>query len=257
MATQGIVPVLTVYSTFLQRGFDQIIHDVGIQKLHVVFAMDRAGLVGADGPTHHGAFDLTYLRLVPGMVIMAPKDESELRDMLYTAVNYKEGPIAIRYPRGSALGVELKEGFDAIEIGKAEKLREGDDAALLAAGSMVQYALKAAEKLAADGIICEVINMRFIKPLDTGMLDYIAGKHPKIVTLEENTLVGGFGSAVLEYFNDKNYKNDILRMGLPDNFVEHGTQKELHHILKIDPEGIVERVKSFCRNNSLNQEITI
>ncbi len=257
MATQGVVPVVTVYSTFLQRGFDQIVHDVGIQKLHVVFAMDRAGLVGADGPTHHGAFDLTYLRLVPGIVIMAPKDESELRDMLYTAVNYKEGPVALRYPRGSALGVELKAGFDIIEIGKAEKLREGDDVALLAVGSMVEYALKAAEKLAAEGIVCEVINMRFIKPLDERMLDYVAGKHPKIVTLEENTLVGGFGSAVLEYFNQNNYKNDILRMGLPDEFVEHGTQKELHHILKIDPEGIVERVKSFCRNKSLNREITI
>ena len=257
MATQGVVPVVTVYSTFLQRAFDQIVHDVGIQKLHVVFAMDRAGLVGADGPTHHGAFDLTYLRLVPGMVIMAPKDESELRDMLYTAVNHKEGPVALRYPRGSALGVDLKDGFDMIEIGKAEKLREGDDVALLAVGSMVEYALKAAEKLAADGIVCEVINMRFIKPLDEDMLDYISGKHPKIVTLEENTLVGGFGSAVLEYFSSKNYKNDILRMGLPDHFVEHGTQKELHHILKIDPEGIVERVKFFCRNKSLNQEITI
>jgi 1-deoxy-D-xylulose-5-phosphate synthase len=197
MATQGVVPVVTVYSTFLQRGFDQIVHDVGIQKLHVVFAMDRAGLVGADGPTHHGAFDLTYLRLVPGIVIMAPKDEAELRDMLYTAVNYKEGPVALRYPRGSALGVELKDGFDMIEIGKAEKLREGDDVALLAVGSMVEYALKAAEKLAADGIVCEVINMRFIKPLDGAMLNYVAGKHPKIVTLEENTLIGGFGSAVL------------------------------------------------------------
>ncbi len=257
LATQGIVPVVTVYSTFLQRGFDQIVHDVGIQKLHVVFAMDRAGLVGADGPTHHGAFDLTYLRLVPGMVIMAPKDESELRDMLYTAVNHKEGPIALRYPRGSALGVELKNGFDNIEIGKAEKLSEGDDVALLAVGSMVEYAQKAAEQLAAEGVVCEVINMRFIKPLDTRMLDYIAGKHPKIVTLEESTLIGGFGSAVLEYFNDKNYKNDILRMGIPDHFVEHGTQKELHHILKIDPEGIIERVKIFCRHRSLNQEITI
>ena len=257
LATQGIVPVVSIYSTFLQRGFDQIVHDVGIQKLHVVFAMDRAGLVGADGPTHHGAFDMTYLRLIPGIVIMAPKDESELRDMLYSAVNYKEGPIALRYPRGSALGVELKDGFDIIEIGKAEKLREGDDVALLAVGSMVEYSLKAAEKLASEGIVCEVINMRFIKPLDKKMLDYIAGKHPKIVTLEENTLIGGFGSAVLEYFNEKNYKNDILRLGLPDHFVEHGTQKELHHILKIDPEGIIERVKIFCKNRSINQEITI
>ncbi len=257
LATQGIIPVVTVYSTFLQRAFDQIIHDVGIQKLHVVFALDRAGLVGADGPTHHGAFDLTYLRLVPGMVIMAPKDESELRDMLYTAVNYKDGPIALRYPRGSAVGVEMKDHFDMIQIGKAEKLREGDDVVLLAIGSMVNYSLKAAEKLASEGIVCEVVNMRFVKPLDTILLDYIAGKHPKIVTLEESTLMGGFGSAVIEYFNGKNYKNDILRMGLPDNFIEHGTQKELHHLLKIDPEGIVERVKIFCKNKSISREITL
>jgi len=257
LATQGIIPVVTVYSTFLQRAFDQIIHDVGIQKLHVVFAMDRAGLVGADGPTHHGAYDLTYLRLVPGMVIMAPKDESELRDMLYTAVQYKGGPIALRYPRGSAIGVEMKKGFDELPIGKAEKLIPGDDAALLAVGAMVNYALKASQKLASEGVNCEVVNMRFIKPLDTGMLDYIAAKHSKIVTLEESTLVGGFGSAVLEYFNEKNYKNDILRMGLPDHFVEHGTQKELHHLLKIDPEGIVERVTIFCKNTNINKEIPI
>ena len=234
----------------------RLLHDVGIQKLHVVFAMDRAGLVGADGPTHHGAFDLTYLRLIPGMVIMAPKDEAELRDMLYTAVNYKGGPIALRYPRGSAIGVEMRTWFEEIPIGKAEKLREGDDVALLAVGSMVDYSLKAAEKLASDGIISEVVNMRFIKPLDTDMLDYIAGKHPKIVTLEESTLVGGFGSAVLEYFNEKNYKNDVLRMGIPDKFVDHGTQKELHHLLKIDPESIVERVKIFCKK-SISREITL
>lgn len=256
LATQGIIPVVTVYSTFLQRGFDQIVHDVGIQKLHVVFAMDRAGLVGADGPTHHGAFDLTYLRLVPGMVIMAPKDESELRDMLYTAINYKGGPIAMRYPRGSAIGVQMKAGFDEIPIGKAEKLKVGDDAALLAVGSMVNYSLKAAEKLASEEIICDVINMRFIKPLDTDMLDHVAGKHSKIVTLEESSLVGGFGSSVLEYFNEKNYKNDILRIGIPDHFIEHGTQKELHQLLKMDPESIVERVKIFCKNKSVKREIT-
>ncbi len=166
LATQGIIPVVAIYSTFLQRAFDQIIHDVSLQKLHVVFVLDRAGLVGADGPTHHGAFDLSYLRLIPNMVIMAPKDESELRDMLYTAVSYKNGPIAIRYPRGSVLGVQLKEGFDNIEIGKAEKLREGIDIALLAVGSMVDYALKAAKNLETENISCEVVNMRFIKPLD-------------------------------------------------------------------------------------------
>jgi 1-deoxy-D-xylulose-5-phosphate synthase len=257
LATQGIIPVVAIYSTFLQRAFDQIIHDVSLQHLHVVFVLDRAGLVGADGPTHHGAFDLSYLRLIPGMVLMAPKDESELRDMLYTAVSYKKGPIALRYPRGSALGVQLKHGFDLIEIGKSERLKKGDDVALLAVGSMVYYSLKASEKLEALGIHCEIINMRFIKPLDYEMLDDVASRQNKIVTLEESTLVGGFGSGVLEYFAEKNYKNDILRIGLPDNFVDHGTQKELHHLLEIEPDGIVKKIRSFSGKKTVNHDIAV
>jgi 1-deoxy-D-xylulose-5-phosphate synthase len=257
LATQNIIPVVAIYSSFLQRGFDQIIHDVALQHLHVVFVLDRAGLVGADGPTHHGAFDLTYLRLIPGMVIMAPKDESELRDMLFTATEYKDGPIALRYPRGSALGVPLKKGFDVIEIGKSEKLREGDDVALLAVGSMVDYSNKAADKLKEQGISCEIINMRFVKPLDTEMLDEIAKRHSKIVTLEESTLLGGFGSAVLEYFSEKNYKNDILRIGLPDHFIDHGTQAELHKQIEIDPEAIASKVKVFCESKSIGHEVTL
>lgn len=257
LATQGVIPVVAVYSTFLQRAFDQIIHDVGIQKLHVVFVLDRAGLVGADGPTHHGTFDLTYLRLVPGMVIMAPKDESELRDMLYTAVNYKEGPIALRYPRGSALGVKVKDGFDVIEIGRSERLEKGEDVALLAVGSMVEYSIKAAKLLAKDGIHSEIINMRFIKPLDLEMLDDVAARHSKIVTLEENSLIGGFGSGILEYFNEKNYKNDILRIGLPDRFINHGSQSELHNLLEIDPDGIAKKVKAFCKNQNIKQKVAV
>jgi 1-deoxy-D-xylulose-5-phosphate synthase len=248
LATQNIIPVVAIYSTFLQRAFDQIIHDVALQKLHVIFVLDRAGLVGADGPTHHGAFDLSYLRLIPGMVIMAPKDESELRDMLFTAVEYKNGPIALRYPRGSALGVKLKDGFDLLPVGKSEQIKKGSDVALLAVGSMVAYSLKTAEKLEAEGIECEVINMRFIKPIDDSRLDDIAERFSKIVTLEENTLVGGFGSSVLEYFSEKNYKNDILRIGLPDKFVDHGTQEELHNSLGIDPENIVKKIKLFFEN---------
>jgi len=257
LATQGITPVVAIYSTFLQRAFDQIIHDVSLQHLHVVFVLDRAGLVGADGPTHHGSFDLTYLRLIPGMVLMAPKDESELRDMLYTAIQYKKGPITLRYPRGSALGVPLKHGFESIEIGKSERLKKGDDVVLLAVGSMVEYALIAAEKLETEGIHSEIINMRFIKPLDYEMLDDVAGRHKKIITLEESTLVGGFGSGVLEYFSGKNYKNDILRIGLPDNFIDHGTQKELHHLLEIDPEGIVKKIKIFSGKKIINHEIAV
>jgi 1-deoxy-D-xylulose-5-phosphate synthase len=253
MATQGIIPVVAIYSTFMQRGFDQIIHDIALQKLHVVFVMDRAGLVGADGPTHHGVFDLAYLRMIPGMVIMAPKDEAELRDMLYTCVEHKDGPIALRYPRGNALGVELKDGFRKLEIGKAERLIDGEDVALLALGSMVDYSLKAATKLKEQGISCEIINMRFAKPIDTEMLDFIASKFQKIVTLEENNLPGGFGSAVAEYFISKNYKNDLKFIGLPDKFIDHGTQEELHQILGIDPDGIVETVKQFIQLNKKHE----
>lgn len=256
LATQGIIPVVAIYSSFLQRGFDQIVHDVALQKLHVVFVLDRAGLVGADGPTHHGTFDLTYLRLIPHMVIMAPKDEAELRDMIYTAVQYKQGPIAVRYPRGSALGVEMKEGFTELEIGKAEILKEGEDIALLAVGSMVDYSKEAAEKLDLEGINCEVINMRFIKPLDELMLDYVASKFDRIVTLEENTLKGGFGSGVLEYYSDKGVHKNLLRIGIPDKFIDHGTQAELHKLIKIDPDGIVEKVKIFCGNIGEVVEVT-
>ncbi len=249
MATLGTIPVVAIYSTFLQRGFDQIIHDVALQKLHVVFVLDRAGLVGADGPTHHGGFDLTYLRLIPGIVIMAPKDEAELRDMLYTAVYHKSGPIVVRYPRGSALGVELKDSFQSIPIGQAETLQKGEDVALLAVGSMVDYALKASEKMKEEDINAEIINMRFIKPLDKDMLDTIAKRFDRIVTLEENTIVGGFGSAVLEYYAQKQISKKVLNIGLPDEFVDHGTQAELHKILGIDPDGITERVKHFLKDD--------
>ena len=257
LATQGIIPVVAIYSSFLQRGFDQIIHDVSLQKLHVVFVLDRAGLVGADGPTHHGSFDLTYLRLIPGMTVMAPKDESELRDMLYTAVEHCDGPVAIRYPRGSALGVPLKDGFQKIETGKSETLIEGEDVAFLALGKMVEYSLNAAEILNEEGISPEVINMRFAKPLDEQKLDEIASRFNKIITLEESSLKGGFGSGVLEYFAEKNYKNDILRVGLPDEFIDHGTQKELHAQLGIDAEGIKEKVKVFYKSKVTKRRVTI
>ncbi|NCQ17338.1 MAG: 1-deoxy-D-xylulose-5-phosphate synthase [Ignavibacteria bacterium] len=248
LATQGMIPVVAIYSTFLQRAFDHLIHDVALQHLHVVFVLDRAGLVGADGPTHHGAFDLTYLRLIPHLVIMAPKDEAELRNMLYTATEYKEGPVALRYPRGSAIGVKLSESFEKIPTGKGERLTMGNDAAFLAVGSMVQFALKAADELAKEGIHIEVINMRFIKPLDEQLLDEVVQGDKKIITLEENSIVGGFGSGVTEYLSQKNFKNDILRIGLPDEFVEHGTQAELYKLLGIDVAGIIKKTKLFLDN---------
>jgi 1-deoxy-D-xylulose-5-phosphate synthase len=254
MATKGIIPVVAIYSTFLQRAFDQVIHDVALQNLHVVFILDRSGLVGADGPTHHGTFDLSYLRIVPNMVIMAPKDEQELRNMLYTAIEYKEGPIALRYPRGNALGVKIKESFEKIEIGKAEILRTGEDAVILAIGSMVDNSLQAADILSGEGIQIEVINMRFIKPLDYEMLDKIVSTHRKIITIEENNIAGGFGSSVGEYFIDNNYKNDLLRLGLPDRFIEHGKQNELYRQLELDPAGVAEKIKLFLKGQNIIHE---
>ncbi|MCK5571921.1 MAG: 1-deoxy-D-xylulose-5-phosphate synthase, partial [Bacteroidetes bacterium] len=246
LATQGCIPIAAIYSTFLQRAYDQIVHDVALQHLHVVFAMDRGGLVGADGPTHHGSFDLSYLRLIPGMVIMSPKDESELRDMLFTAVEYKDGPIALRYPRGNGIGVPLKEGFDLLPIGKGETLRRGEDVALLAIGDMVYTALKAAEQLAEQGTSCEVVNMRFVKPLDGELLDSIALRFTKVVTLENNAKVGGFGSAVGEYFTSRRLPNiDLLIHGLPDRFIDHGSPDELMEEVQLDPAGIVCVVSTF------------
>jgi 1-deoxy-D-xylulose-5-phosphate synthase len=244
LATEGFTPVVAIYSTFLQRAFDQIIHDVALQKLPVVFAMDRGGLVGADGPTHHGTFDLSYLRLIPNMTIMAPKDELELRNMLYTATLYKKGPIAMRYPRGEAIGVEITD-FEEIQIGKGEILREGNDVCILAIGNMVNYALKSAESLKQKGTDVEVVNMRFVKPLDVELLKYVFEKFQKIITVEDNSIIGGFGSAVSEFAEQYRYKNDILLHGLPDKFIEHGKPEELYRMLKMDSEGIAEIVEQF------------
>jgi len=244
LATEGFTPVAAIYSTFLQRAFDQIIHDVAIQKLPVVFVMDRGGLVGADGPTHHGTFDLTYLRLIPNMVVMAPKDEQELRNMLYTATIYKRGPIAMRYPRGNALGVELKD-FEQLEIGKGEIVKSGKDVAILAIGNMVQNSLQAAELLEKENINAEIVNMRFVKPLDKELLNDIFLRFNKIITIEDNTVIGGFGSAVAEFAENLGYKNDLLIHGIPDRFIEHGKPEELYKEIMIDAEGISETVKNF------------
>ncbi|HET7152930.1 MAG TPA: 1-deoxy-D-xylulose-5-phosphate synthase, partial [Candidatus Kapabacteria bacterium] len=242
LATQGFIPVAAIYSTFLQRAYDQIIHDVALQKLHVVFAMDRAGLVGADGPTHHGAFDLSYLRVIPGMVIMAPKDESELRDMLYTAVNH-QGPVALRYPRGNGIGVPLKQGFDTMPIGKGEIVRKGNDIAIVAIGSMVQNSLGAAALLAGEGVDAEVVNARFVKPLDTQLLDDICSRFVNVVTVEDNVCTGGFGSAVLEYIGQNHPHVRVHIHGIPDRFIEHGTPEQLQHEIALDAPGIAEYIR--------------
>ena len=248
MATQGCIPIVAIYSTFLQRAIDQIIHDVALQHLHVVFALDRGGLVGADGPTHHGAFDLSYLRMIPEMVIMAPKDESELRDMLYTAVTYTEGPIALRYPRGEGLGVPMKDSFDALPIGKGETLRRGEDVALLAIGDMVHEALLAAELLQQQGISAEVVNMRFVKPLDAELLDGVFARFSRVVTVENNARHGGFGSAVAEYLAQSRVTGvEMLLHGLPDRFIDHGSPAELLKEVRLDSPGIAEVVADFLR----------
>ncbi|MBX7045143.1 MAG: 1-deoxy-D-xylulose-5-phosphate synthase [Ignavibacteria bacterium] len=248
LATEGFTPIAAIYSTFLQRAFDQIIHDVAIQKLPVVFVMDRGGLVGADGPTHHGTFDLTYMRLIPGMVVMAPKDENELRNMLYTATLYKKGPIALRYPRGNALGVETGE-FTQLEIGKGEVVKEGKDIAILAIGNMVDHSIKAAKLLEEYSINAEVVNMRFAKPLDRELLYDVFNRFKKVITIEDNTIIGGFGSAVAEFMAQHNFKNDLLIHGIPDRFIEHGKPEELYEELKIDAKGIAEVTREFFIKN--------
>ncbi len=250
LAAEGFTPVAAIYSTFLQRAFDQIIHDVAIQKLPVVFVLDRGGLVGADGPTHHGAFDLSYLRLIPNMVIMSPKDENELRNMLYTATLYKRGPIAMRYPRGNALGVETGQ-FQKMEIGKGETVKEGKDIAIVAIGNMVKHSLDAADLLKDKNIDAEIINARFVKPLDIELLTDVFGRFNKIITVEDNTIAGGFGSAVAEFAVQNNFKNDILIHGIPDRFIEHGKPEELHSDLKIDAAGIAGVAEEFFNKQKI------
>jgi 1-deoxy-D-xylulose-5-phosphate synthase len=246
LARDGIIPVCAIYSTFLQRAFDQIAHDCALQNLHVVFALDRAGLVGEDGQTHHGTLDLAYLRPIPNIVVMAPKDEQELRDMVYSAIyEYKAGPVAIRFPRGNGQGVEMKP-MNSIPLGKAEIVREGNDVCLLAIGKMVHEAHIAAKELQEHNISAAVINARFVKPLDTQMLDYVYKNFSKIITLEDGQVQGGFGSAVSEYFvQQPDFNSDILIHGIPDRLVEHGTQAELFNDLKMDGEGIAEITAEF------------
>lgn len=246
LATQGIVPVVAIYSTFLQRAFDHITHDVAMQHLHVVFALDRAGLVGADGPTHHGVLDLAYMRLIQGMVVMAPKDEQELRDMLWTSIHtYTSGPVSIRYPRGNSVGVPVKP-MQSLQLGKSETLRTGTDLAIVAIGTMVGPSMAAAERLEQEGISVEVVNARFVKPLDTIMLDEVASRIGRIITVEDGQVQGGFGSAVAEYLSQHHARTTDLKIhGIPDHFVDHGTQEELLHELLLDADGITAVAKDF------------
>ena len=249
LACEGIRPVVTIYSTFLQRGYDQIVHDVCIQKLPVFFCMDRAGIVGADGPTHQGMYDIPYLRCLPNMVLMAPKDEAELQRMLVTGVNYTEGAIAMRYPRGNGYGVPLmEEGWEEIPIGKAEILRQGDDVLLLGYGSMVYPAMQTAEILSEHGIEATVVNARFAKPLDSELIVPLAQKIGRVVTLEEGCLIGGFGSAVAESLLDHNVVVPVKRIGVPDTLVEHAEPNQSKAELGLTPPQMAEQIRTTFFN---------
>jgi len=242
LATQGIIPVVAIYSSFLQRAFDHIAHDVALQHLHCVFALDRSGLVGADGPTHHGVLDFGYLRIIQGMVVMAPKDEQELRDMLHSSIyDYTSGPVAIRYPRGNGVGAPIGP-MKSIPLGKSETLRTGSNVAILAIGKMVSHALKAAEILSSQGIEAEVVNARFVKPLDTTMLDDVSQRIGRILTVEDGQIQGGFGSAVAEFIAQHHPNVKLHLHGIEDIFVDHGTQEELHADLLLDAAGIAKTV---------------
>jgi 1-deoxy-D-xylulose-5-phosphate synthase len=246
MATEGIVPVVAIYSTFMQRAYDQVLHDVCLQRLPVVLAMDRGGIAGDDGATHNGVFDFSYLRAIPNIVVMAPRDENELQHMLKTAVECG-GPASVRYPRGKGLGVPLDETLKTLEIGKAEILREGADLAIFAIGYAVQPALDAAKRLHEEGIDAAVVNCRFVKPLDEELLARAASATGKVLTVEENVLAGGFGSAVLEMLEAKGLSGiEVKRLGIRDEFVEHATQAEMRRKYGIDADGIFEAARKLA-----------
>jgi len=252
LATQGFIPVVAIYSTFLQRGFDQIIHDVCLQDLPVILAIDRAGIVGDDGKTHQGAFDISYLTLIPNLIVSAPKDENELQHLLYTAVKAKH-PMAIRYPRSPGLGVELDDELHEIPIGKGEIVRYGEDVAILAIGNMVAPALEAAQELASNGIETTVVNARFAKPLDSELITSLAKRIKRIVTVEENVLSGGFSSSVANLLQESGIIDaQVKSIGIPDEFIEQGTQALLRSKYGLDAKGIAEQVLSLFRNSSPN-----
>ncbi|MFZ9814343.1 MAG: 1-deoxy-D-xylulose-5-phosphate synthase [Candidatus Kapaibacteriota bacterium] len=244
LACEGIVPVCAIYSSFLQRAFDNIVHDCALQHLHVVFALDRSGLVGADGPTHHGVLDLGYLRLIQGMIVMAPKDEQELRDMLHSAIyEYTSGPSAIRYPRGNGFGVQLREPQN-IPLGKGEILKQGNRIALVGIGKMVNECLKAAELLNEQSMDVTVVNARFVKPLDESLFDQLFHDYDLIITVEDGQIQGGFGSAVSEFAINQGYKGELIVHGIADEFIDHGTQEELLADLGLDAHGIASLIVS-------------
>ena len=249
MAAEGLIPFCNIYSTFLQRAYDQVIHDVALQNLPVIFCLDRAGLVGQDGPTHHGVFDLAYLRCIPNMILFSPMDEIELRNIMFTAQKGLKQPIAIRYPRGRGVTIEWQQSFSEIEIGTGRELKTGKDVAILTIGHIGNEVSKLLDEYGAPETIGHY-DMRFIKPLDVKMLGSIFARYRRILTLEDGCKMGGFGSAVLEFANANGYKNPVTVFGIDDQFVEHGTVEELHKIVGIDRSAIKSMLVHFTKNEA-------
>jgi len=244
LATQGLIPFCNIYSTFMQRAYDQVIHDVCLQNLPVVLCLDRAGFAGADGPTHHGAYDLAFFRCIPNLIVSAPMNEEELRNLMYSATLH-EGPYSIRYPRGSGVMPEWKTPFREIPAGQGRIVKEGEDLAILSIGHIGNYAVEACKTLSKEGLNPAHYDMRFVKPLDEELLHEIFGKFKKVITLEDGCVMGGFGSAVLEWMSDHGYQAQVKRLGIPDEVIEHGEQMELHRECGFDPDGIANAVRSL------------
>jgi 1-deoxy-D-xylulose-5-phosphate synthase len=244
LATQGLVPFCNIYSSFMQRGYDQVVHDVALQNLHVVFCLDRGGLAGADGPTHHGAFDLAMFRCIPNMIVSAPMNEQELRNLMYTAqLPETNAPFSIRYPRGNGVMIDWRTPFEKLKIGQGRKLRDGEEVAILTIGHPGNFAVKACNELEKEGLYPAHYDMRFVKPLDEEMLHDIFSKYKKLITVEDGCLMGGFGSAIGEFMMEHNYSARITRLGIPDRFIDHGEQKELYNECHFDTNAIKDAVR--------------
>ena len=258
LATKGLIPFCNIYSTFMQRAFDQVIHDVCIQNLPVIFCLDRAGIAGSDGPTHHGAYDLAYMRCLPNMIVSAPMNESELRNLMYTAQNLNKHPFTIRYPRGKGVMIEWKTKMELINIGEGRIICEGNDIAILSIGHIGNYVKKAINKLRKENIYPSHYDMRFVKPLDEKLLHRILKKHKFILTVEDGCVMGGFGSAILEFISDNNYKNSVQRLGIPDRVIEHGSQEELYVECNYDDDAIYRFSKKMLNfKNPSYKEVII
>ncbi|NTV84839.1 MAG: 1-deoxy-D-xylulose-5-phosphate synthase, partial [Bacteroidales bacterium] len=245
LAVQGMIPFCNIYSSFMQRAYDQVIHDVALQKLHVIFCLDRGGLVGEDGATHHGAFDLAYFRTVPNLTICSPMNEAELRNMMYTAQLPGAGTYVIRYPRGRGVMEDWQKPMEKLVAGTGNTVSEGKDVAIISIGPIGNEVVKAREKLALEGISAAHFNIRYLKPIDEKMLHDIFSRFNKIITVEDGTIIGGLGSAVLEFMADHKYQAQVVRLGIPDRFIEQGTIEELQGECGYDAEGILNRVLSL------------